>query len=77
MGQGGDQCEAENDIADDDLSEMAFFIQDMRILTNIVNEYKQYRDKLCRNNQQLNYTKMLAMIVYKNYYPQDFAKLHR
>lgn len=67
----------ENDIADDDLSEMAFFIQDMRILTNIVNEYKQYRDKLCRNNQQLNCTKMLAMIVYKNYYPQDFAKLHR
>lgn len=67
----------ENEIADDDLSEMAFFIQDMRILTNIVNEYKQYRDKLCRNSQQLNYTKMLAMIVYKNYYPQDFAKLHR
>ena len=67
----------ENDIADDELSEMAFFIQDMRILTNIVNEYKQYRDKLCRNNQQLNCTKMLAMIVYKNYYPQDFAKLHR
>lgn len=67
----------ENEIADDDLSEMAFFIQDMRILTNIVNEYKQYRDKLCRNGQQLNCTKMLAMIVYKNYYPQDFAKLHR
>ena len=30
-------------ISDEDLSEMAFFIQDMRILTNIVNEYKQYR----------------------------------
>lgn len=64
-------------ISDDDLSEMAFFIQDMRILTNIVNEYKQYRDKLCEaNNYRLNKTKLLGMIVYKNYYPQDFASLH-
>lgn len=65
-------------ICDDDLSEMAFFIQDMRILTNIVNEYKQYRDKLCATNEnKLNKTKLLGMIVYKNYYPQDFASLHR
>lgn len=65
-------------ISDEDLSEMAFFIQDMRILTNIVNEYKQYRDKLCKaNGFQLNKTKLLGMIVYKNYYPQDFALLHR
>lgn len=62
---------------DEDLSEMAFFIQDMRILTNIVNEYKQYYDKLCCNNQQLDCTKLLAMIVYKNYFPHDFALLHR
>ena len=65
-------------ISDEDLSEMAFFIQDMRILTNIVNEYKQYRDKLCvASDFQLNKTKLLGMIVYKNYYPQDFASLHR
>lgn len=65
-------------ISDEDLSEMAFFIQDMRILTNIVNEYKQYRDKLCESSDfQLNKTKLLGMIVYKNYYPQDFALLHR
>lgn len=70
--------ECGNEISDEDLSEMAFFIQDMRILTNIVNEYKQYRDKLCTTNgAQLNKTKLLAMIVYKNYYPQDFALLHR
>ena len=68
----------DNEISDDDLSEMAFFIQDMRILTNIVNEYKQYRDKLCTTQAtQLNKTKLLAMIVYKNYFPQDFALLHR
>ena len=67
-----------DNICDEDLSEMAFFIQDMRILTNIVNEYKQYRDKLCESSDfQLNKTKLLGMIVYKNYYPQDFALLHR
>lgn len=70
--------DCEDGISDDDLSEMAFFVQDMRILTNIVNEYRQYRDKLCTTNgAQLSKTKLLAMIVYKNYYPQDFALLHR
>lgn len=66
-----------NEISDDDLSEIAFFIQDMRILKNIANEYMQYRQQLCSKNQQLNHTKLLAMIVYKNYHPQDFALLHR
>lgn len=69
---------ADNEISDDDLSEIAFFIQDMRILINIVNEYYQYRQKLHDSCQQrLNLTKLLAMIVYKNYFPKDFAKLHR
>ncbi len=68
----------ENEIPDDDLSEMAFFIKDMRILTNIANEYSQYCQKLYDpQKKNLNLTKLLAMIVYKNYYPRDFAKLHR
>ena len=50
----------------------------MRILINIVNEYYQYRQKLHDSCQQrLNLTKLLAMIVYKNYFPKDFAQLHR
>ena len=68
----------ENEIPDEDLSEIAFFIQDMRILTNIANEYSQYRNKLydvSKNN--LSRTKLLAMIVYKNYFPRDFSQLHR
>lgn len=65
------------DISDDDLSEMAFFIQDMRILKNIANEYAQYCSLLCKDNKHLDRTKLLAMIVYKNYHPQDFAMLHR
>ena len=64
-------------ITDDDLAAIAFFIPDMRILTNIVNEFQQYREKLSKTGQALNMTKLLAMIVYKNYYPKDFAELHR
>lgn len=64
-------------ISDDDLAEMAFFIQDMRILKNIANEYAQYCNLLCKQNSHLDRAKLLAMIVYKNYHPQDFALLHR
>lgn len=65
------------DIPDDDLEEIAFFINDMRLLRNIANEYQQYRKRLCIAGQiSLNPTKLLAMIVYKNYFPRDFALLH-
>lgn len=65
------------DITDDDLEEIAFFINDMRLLRNIANEYQQYRNRLCSIAQTpLNPTKLLGMIVYKNYYPRDFARLH-
>ncbi len=66
-----------NDIADDDLEEMAFFINDMRLLRNIANEYQQYRNRLCAKSQiTLNPTKLLGMIIYKNCFPNDFAQLH-
>ena len=66
-----------NDIADDDLEEMSFFINDMRLLRNIANEYQQYRTRLCSKSQiKLNPTKLLGMIVYKNCFPNDFAQLH-
>ena len=65
------------DIPDDDLKEIAFFINDMRLLRNIANEYQQYRHRLRSMSQTpLNPTKLLGMIVYKNYYPRDFAQLH-
>lgn len=63
-----------NDIESDVIDSLAFFIDDMRLLKNIVNEYAQYREKL---NNKLDQNRLLAMIVYKNYYPKDFADLHR
>ncbi len=61
------------DIADKHLQELGFFLHDMRLLKNIANEYVQYREKLQKG---ICSEKLLGMIVYKNYYPQDFALLH-
>ncbi|MCS2331536.1 hypothetical protein NXW93_10765 [Parabacteroides distasonis] len=56
------------------MDSLAFFIDDMRLLKNIVNEYAQYREKL---DEKLDQNKLLTMIVYKNYHPKDFADLHK
>lgn len=66
----------ENEISDDDLRVIALFIDDMRLLTNIANEYEQYHERLITEHQQLEARKLLAIIVYKNYYPKDFSALH-
>jgi len=57
----------------DFVNEISVYIDDMRILNNIFNEYEVYRKKL---DSVLDYNKLLAMIVYKNTYPSDFADLH-
>ena len=66
----------ENEISDDDLRVIALFIDDMRLLTNIANEYEQYHERLISEKQRLEAKKLLAIIVYKNYYPKDFSALH-
>lgn len=62
-----------DNVSDTDLKEIGFFIDDMRLLKNIVNEYVQYKDKL---PSKIKFQNLLAIIVYKNYYPQDFVCLH-
>ena len=66
----------DNEISDDDMKVIAFFIDDMRILINIANEYEQYRERLDKDKDKLQANKLLAVIVYKNYYPKDFSELH-
>ena len=68
----------DSEISDDDLSEIGFFIEDMRLLTNIVNEFEQYHKGLVGNHTSgLKLSKLLAMITYKNFFPRDFEKLRR
>ena len=53
--------------------ELGLYIDDMRMLYNIVDEYIQYSTKLGNNLEAKN---LLGMIVYKNYFPDDFSALH-
>lgn len=64
----------ETTINQDFLSDLALYIDDMRLLVNIYNEYMIYKHKL--TSDKLDKNKLLAMIIYKNLYPSDFAKLH-
>lgn len=58
---------------DDDLVEdLSLFIDDMRLLYNIMNEFYIYSKKV---SSQLDMNKLLAIIVYKNLFPKDFTEL--
>lgn len=56
------------------LSNVTLFIDDMRVLKNIFNEFLLYRETL--KDISLKDEEIFAMIVYKNKYPNDFASLH-
>ncbi|NCO01381.1 MAG: hypothetical protein GW906_06100 [Epsilonproteobacteria bacterium] len=56
------------------LRNISLRIDDMRLLINIANEYKIYKHKI--GSERLNRERLLAMIIYKNFYPSDFAELH-
>lgn len=61
-------------ISEDLMDNLALFIDDMRLLYNIMNEYNIYSNKLDGN---LNQDKLLSMIVYKNLHPKDFNELNQ
>lgn len=67
----------ENTISKELLSDLAIFIDDMRLLTNIYNEFLIYYRRLVKEkeNSTLSVDNLLAIIVYKNLYPVDFTKL--
>lgn len=59
-------------LSDNLIEDISFFIDDMRLLHNISNEFYLYSNKL---NATLNQDKLFAIITYKNIYPNDFMKL--
>lgn len=64
------------EVPDDDIRDIAFHINDMRLLYNIANEYHQYIVRLSNKKHSLDASKMLAMMTIKNYHPDDFSELH-
>lgn len=55
------------------INDITIYIDDMRILNNIYNEFIIYKQTL--SDVSLNLKNLLSIIVYKNIYPDDFAKL--
>lgn len=61
------------DLTDNLIEDVSLFIDDMRLLHNISNEFYLYSKKL---NENLNQDKLFAIITYKNIYPNDFMELN-
>lgn len=63
-----------NEISSQFLREVSWYVDDLRLIHNIFNEFIIYNDIL--NSRKINATKLLAMMIYKNVYPEDFESLH-
>jgi len=54
---------------------LSLYVDDMRLLKNIYNEFIIYYNRLKKSSTEQNPNKLLAMITYKNIFPRDFADL--
>lgn len=60
------------------LREVSRYLNDLRLIQNIFNEYAIYVANLENDGEYLlDANKLLAILIYKNVYPRDFEKLHR
>lgn len=63
------------------LRRACLYIDDLRLLKNIFNDFLIYINRLdpannLKSNLNLDYNKLFAMMIYKNTYPKDFTDLH-
>lgn len=58
------------------LRQVSLYIDDMRLLKNICNEFLIYYSMLNISDNELDPNKLFGIIVYKNFYPVDFNELH-
>ena len=56
------------------LREVSLYLDDLRLIHNIFNEFSIYYNRL--TSESLDVTKLFAMMIYKNVYPNDFENLH-
>ena len=67
----------DNDIkyfTEDFIDGISFFIDDMRLLKNICNEYQIYSSI---QDDNLDHQKLFSILTYKNKYPKDFVDLDK
>lgn len=69
-----------DEIGKDFIKQVSIYISDMRLLRNIVNEFKIYLNVKSKEKSDFNgvmLRKLFALILYKNVYPNDFVLLQR
>lgn len=60
------------------LREVSRYLNDLRLIHNIFNEYAIYVSNLATDGDNvLDANKLLAVLIYKNVFPRDFEDLHR
>jgi len=60
------------------LREVSRYLDDLRLIQNIFNEYVVYVESLDTDGEEfLDANKLLAVLIYKNVFPSDFEELHR
>lgn len=60
------------------LREVSRYLNDLRLIQNIFNEYTVYMNNLEVDGEGLlDANKLLAVLIYKNIYPRDFEQLHQ
>ena len=65
-----------HEISQEFILDVSPYIEDMRILQNIYNEFVIYKETICIDQDlKLSDETMMALIIFKNLYPQEFAEL--
>ena len=59
------------------LQDVSLYLGDMRLVSNIVNEYSVYHGRLGGSGLTIKPDQQLARVIYKNLYPGDFDLLQK
>lgn len=74
----GKRLDLENRLDSQFLREVSRYLNDLRLISNIFNEYAIYVENLETDGENaIDPNKLLAVLIYKNTYPRDFEDLHR
>ena len=65
-----------HEISQEFILDVSPYVEDMRILQNIYNEFVIYKETICTDQElKLSDEAMMALIIFKNLYPREFAEL--
>src|SRR5690625_2851393 len=74
----GRRLKLHNELDPQFLRDVSRYLDDLRLIQNIFNEYAIYTDNIKTDEKYpLDANKLLAILIYKNVYPKDFEELHR